>query len=142
MNLSGSEYSIVGTVDSDYNTTKDSVPLYMSLEKNQNLIPYGTATLPWGTDTSALNNTDINTSVLISLENNANLKQVISDIETNVQGIKRYKIHDIYSIYQNTDDTNNDTYPIFNGNLIGLQHISGSGTLETSGTYAAITESL
>ena len=138
MNLSGSEYSIVGTVDSDYNTTKDSVPLYMSLEKNQNLIPYGTATLPWGTDTSALNNTDINTSVLISLENNANLKQVISDIETNVQGIKRYKIHDIYSIYQNTDDTNNDSYPIFNGNLIGLQHISGSGTLETSGTYAAI----
>lgn len=136
--LSGQEYTIVGTVDSDYRITKDSIPIYMSLEKNQYLKSYGIPALPWGFDNGTLSNTTNHTSILISLEHNANLKQVILDIETNISGIKQYQTHDIYGIYQNTDQADNNEFPIFNGNLIGLQHINGSGALETSGTYAAI----
>ena len=69
----------------------------MSLEKNQYLKSYGIPALPWGFDNGTLSNTTNHTSILISLEHNANLKQVILDIETNISGIKQYQTCLLYT---------------------------------------------
>jgi ABC-type lipoprotein release transport system permease subunit len=133
MYLYGNEMYVVGSFDTDYQKTINSIPIYLTYEDNKELWKYAKLQIPWGSmiepDTKEIIYS-AHKIVLVALQTGSNIKKVESNIEK-VKGVFPFPLKEAYGI---TDYSKEQT-PWFNGELISVENFRNAGEISKEGLY-------
>lgn len=133
--LNGKKMSIVGSFSVNYEKTNHDIPVYLSYEENQELLPYAIQGLPWGSVFEAKNSKYIKNNkrtLLVSLKEKTDVAQVSEQIEK-IKGVFPFRVKEAYEITKYEKKYT----AWFNGDRIAVDHMKNAGQLTKHGMYCA-----